>query len=37
MKADFVKDHNGTIWFTYAQKIVARPNMKAEKAVEESK
>mgnify|MGYP006893261805 CR=1 FL=1 len=34
MRCEFVKDHNGTIWFQYASGIQCRPNMKAEKATE---
>lgn len=37
MRADFAKDHNGTIWFKYCNDISTRPNMNAEKVVEESK
>lgn len=35
MKCQFVKDHNGTIWFFHASNIWVRPNMEAQKASEE--
>ena len=35
MKCEFVKDHNRTIWFQYAQDIWVRPNMHAVKATED--
>lgn len=32
MKCEFVKDHNGTIWFQYAQEIKTRNNFREKKA-----
>jgi len=37
MKAEFVKDDNGSIWFQFADQVWIRPNLNYAKAADESK